>query len=110
MGQVLSKDELLYSRLGDDPDLGEIVTMFVEEMPDRMATLLGQFNDGDLENLRRTAHQLKGAAGSYGFDLISPAAAQLESVIRDEAPLDQIRAVVEDILHLCQSVRAGARK
>jgi histidine phosphotransfer protein HptB len=108
MEQAIAKDELLYSRLGSDPDLGEIVTMFVEEMPDRIANLLNQFNSGDLENLRRTAHQLKGAAGSYGFDTISPAAGRLESAVKDNEPLDQVHAAVEEIVSLCQRVRAGS--
>jgi HPt (histidine-containing phosphotransfer) domain-containing protein len=108
MEQAIAKDELLYSRLGSDPDLGEIVTMFVEEMPDRIASLMSQLSSGDLENLRRTAHQLKGAAGSYGFDVISPAAGRLESAVKDNESLEQIRAAVEEIVNLCQRVRSGS--
>lgn len=107
MGQTINREELLYSRLGEDPDLGEIVTMFVDEMPGRMATLQEQFNEHDWENLRRSAHQLKGAAGSYGFDEISPVAGRLETCIRDEEPLEQIHAAVEEIIDLCRRVRAG---
>jgi len=107
MNQAISKEELLYSHLGNDPDLSEIVTMFVEEMPSRIATLLEQLHSGDLEALRRTAHQLKGAAGSYGFDLISPAAARLEYAVRDNEPAPQILEAVEELSDLCGRVRAG---
>jgi HPt (histidine-containing phosphotransfer) domain-containing protein len=110
MSQAISKDELLYSHLGNDPDLSEIVAMFVEEMPGRIATLLEQAQSGDFEALRRTAHQLKGAAGSYGFDLISPAAARLEYAIRDSEPQNQILDIVEELVDLCGRVRAGAPK
>ena len=34
--------DVIYSSLGTDPDLGELVEMFVDEMPDRVSTLLGQ--------------------------------------------------------------------
>jgi len=109
MSQAINKkEELLYSRLGGDPDLGEIVTMFVDEMPDRVSTLKTQFDGNDLENLRRTAHQLKGAAGSYGFDPISPAAAKLENSLRDSEPIDQIRVAVEELIDMCSRVRAGS--
>jgi histidine phosphotransfer protein HptB len=107
MSQAVSKEEMLYSHLGNDPDLSEIVTMFVEEMPNRIATLLEQLNSGDLETLRRTAHQLKGAAGSYGFDLISPAAARLECAVRDDETPRHIRDAVEELVELCSRVRAG---
>jgi histidine phosphotransfer protein HptB len=108
MDQAAVKDECLYSRLGSDPDLGEIVTMFVEEMPGRIAKLLEQLNRGDLESLRCTAHQLKGAAGSYGFDSISPSAGRLESAVRDHEPIEQIRAAVEEVVQLCSRARAGS--
>jgi histidine phosphotransfer protein HptB len=107
MERPITKEELIYSRLGEDPDLGEIVTMFVDEMPDRMASLERQFQAQDWESLRRSAHQLKGAAGSYGFDAISPVAGRLESAVRDQDPVDQIHATVEEILDLCRRVRSG---
>ncbi|MBN2477382.1 MAG: Hpt domain-containing protein [Pirellulales bacterium] len=97
----------LYSSLGGDPDLGEIVDLFVEEMPDRIATLLHQAETSDWENLRRTAHQLKGAAGSYGFDPISPHAAKLEDAIRDGEPHQQIRCAVEELVEICKRARGG---
>ena len=74
MDQAVVSQGYVYSRLAGDPDLGEIVDLFVEEMPERVATLLDQLQAQDWEGLRRTAHQLKGAAGSYGFDMISPCA------------------------------------
>ncbi len=75
--------ECIYSRLSGDPDLRDIVEMFVEEMPGRVASLLDHLSDANWEGLRRAAHQLKGAAGSYGFEPISPSAGRVESAIRD---------------------------
>jgi HPt (histidine-containing phosphotransfer) domain-containing protein len=67
-----------YSTLGTDPDLHELVEEYVNEMPDRMAALGAAFKSGDLELLRRNAHQMKGAAGSYGFGQVTPYAAALD--------------------------------
>ena len=97
----------IYSTLGGDEDLGEIVEMFVDEMPDRVAVLLDQLNDSDWEALRRSAHQLKGAAGSYGFNPISPCAATLEYNIRENEPEEQIRQAVADLADMCRRARAG---
>lgn len=94
--------------MGADPDLAKIVEMFVEEMPDRIARLLDLYESADWEELRRTAHQLKGAAGSYGFDPISPCAARLEKAVRGEAPEDQIRHAVDELVDLCRRATSGA--
>jgi HPt (histidine-containing phosphotransfer) domain-containing protein len=107
MSETASSETRLFSRLGGDPDLSELVEMFVDEMPNRTAALREQFNGGDLEGLRRLAHQLKGAAGSYGFDSITPAAARLEAAIRDEESVAHVRAALDELLDLCNRVRAG---
>jgi histidine phosphotransfer protein HptB len=108
MSQVIQSGEPLFSRLGGDPDLGELVSQFVEEMPRRTATMVEYFRAGDLDGLRRTAHQLKGAAGSYGFDPLSPAAARLENAIRTGDAIDQVQAALEELVDLCGRARPGA--
>jgi len=97
----------IYSCFGDDPDLGELVEMFVEEMPERIATLLEQFNSRQWDALRRTAHQIKGAAGSYGFDAITPDAARLENALRENEPEDRLREAVDALVNMCGRARAG---
>lgn len=97
----------IYSDLGGDPDLGDLVALFVDEMPDRAATIRAHYASGDRELLRRAAHQLKGAAGSYGFEPISLAAAELDMAIRSAAPDDRIRSLVERLAGLCLCARAG---
>lgn len=99
--------ESIYSSLGGDPDLGELVDMFVAEMPDRVANLLARLNDHDWDGLRTAAHQLKGAAGSYGFGVISPCAGKLESAIRDSEPEERIHESVAELVDLCRRVRCG---
>ena len=100
--------ELLYSPLADDPDLAEIVELFVQEMPQRSAKLAERLGASDWEGLRRLAHQLKGAAGSYGFAPISPLAARVEDNILQSRPEDEIRRAVEALVELCGRARAGA--
>ncbi len=99
--------EYLYSCFGTDPGLQDIVALFVEEMPARIETIARQLEAGQWEDLRRTIHQLKGSAGSHGFDEISPCAAAVEEAILHGAPEEQIRQQVEELLELCRRVRAG---
>jgi HPt (histidine-containing phosphotransfer) domain-containing protein len=109
MDMATEKSEYIYSRLSSDPDLHDIVDMFVEEMPSRVATLLSELNAGDWPALQRTSHQLKGAAGSYGFDAISPCAGKVEEAVKNSSPEDQIRATVDELVAMCNRVRCGVQ-
>ncbi len=107
MTQTQIEAEPLHSSLAGDPELAEIVEMFVEEMPSRVSALLDQLDTSDWEGLRRTAHQLKGAAGSYGFAPISPCAARLEDALADGEPEERIRNAVDALTRMCNRARAG---
>jgi histidine phosphotransfer protein HptB len=108
MDQAVLGQGYIYSRLAADPDLGDIVQMFVEEMPGRVEAMRKLCDESNWKDLQRTAHQLKGAAGSYGFDTISPSAGRVECAILNNEPEDSIRAAVEELIHLCNRTRFGA--
>jgi CheY-like chemotaxis protein/HPt (histidine-containing phosphotransfer) domain-containing protein len=95
------------SHLAADPDLGELVEMFVQEMPDRINALETQARSRNWQQLTRIAHQLKGAAGSYGFKAITPYAARLESAARDGRREEEILLSLDELLDLCRRVRSG---
>lgn len=103
-----SSSGLLYSSFGTDPDLAEIVEMFVDEMPGRIANLLECADSDDPERLRIAVHQIKGAAGSYGFQPITDCAARLESGIRQGEPEERVRQEVEALVDLCRRARVKA--
>ena len=100
-------DDVYYSVLGADPDLAEIVTLFVEEMPARIRDFRAHFASSNWDQLARLAHQLKGAAGSYGFDQITPFAALLEKSICNGEPQAAIGAALDEVVKACGRVRAG---
>ena len=93
------------SELADDPDLGSIVELYVEEMPQRIETLLAQFDAGDRVGLTTTAHQMKGAAGSHGFHQITPLAARLEAALQGDQPDAEIGEALEALVEICRRVR-----
>jgi HPt (histidine-containing phosphotransfer) domain-containing protein len=97
----------VYSRLAADPMLGELVDLFVQEMPERVVALEVQARSRDWSQLARTAHQLKGSAGSYGFGEITPCAARLEAAARDARQEEAILSALNDLLDLCSRVRSG---
>lgn len=108
MPQTLNTNEPIYSSLGSDPDLADLVEMFVEEMPERLASFLTPFQQQNWQELRRAAHQIKGAAGSYGFPQISAMAAELEEAVSDPPQPEQLAELVERLVNLCNRARAGS--
>jgi HPt (histidine-containing phosphotransfer) domain-containing protein len=99
--------ELVYSTLADDPDYAEMVELFVGEMPERIEKFLGQAQDRDWANLAKAAHQLKGAAGSYGFDVVTTAAARVESAVKEGCQEEAILAALEEVVSLGRRMRSG---
>jgi HPt (histidine-containing phosphotransfer) domain-containing protein len=98
----------VYSSLANDPDYEDLIELFVEEMPDRINAMETQAQSRDWSQLTRTAHQLKGAAGSYGFDTITPYAERLEKAAKDPQPEESILAALGELLDLCRRMRAGS--
>ena len=104
----LNLAEPIFSTYGDDPDMGELVEMFVEEMPDRIESLLEVAHNNDWEKLRSLAHQLKGAGGSYGFGQLTQPAALLESACRENDTEDNIRQTLTELVTICRRAQSGA--
>lgn len=104
----MSRTEPIYSSLATDPVLGEIVQMFVDEIPDRIGTLKLQATAKDWDGLGRTAHQLKGALGSHGFHECTPAAKMLETAVREGFPEAEILEALKEMVEMCGCLRAGS--
>lgn len=97
----------LYSTLGGDSDLAELVSLFVQELPQRMALLQDLFRQQNFNDLGRTAHQFKGAVGSYGFHQLTPYAARLETAVRGGGTPEEIERSLAELIELCRHVRTG---
>ena len=104
---MTSNTDAFYSVLANDPDLGEIVGLYVAEMPDRIALLKAHFASGDRGGLTTLAHQIKGSAGSHGFHQITPYATTLEQLVRGGADGPQLREAVEALVEACGRAQHG---
>ncbi len=95
-----------YSSLAADPILGEMVALFVDEMPARTACLKARFDAQDWDGLKRAAHQMKGAVGSYGFDQLTLYSAALEDAVVRRAPPEEIARALDELVRQCGRVTA----
>ena len=90
------------SVFADDPEMRELVELFVQEMPARVGALRASWQAQQIAEIERIAHQLKGASSGYGFDVIGDAAARLESPLKGGADdLESIRNQFEQLIDLC---------
>jgi signal transduction histidine kinase/CheY-like chemotaxis protein len=96
------------STLENDEDMKEILHQFVRDLPDRSSAILRASQASDVETLKRLAHQLKGAAGGYGFPGITEAASAVEQAIVEGAEPPSLQRHVEELASLCRRARAAA--
>lgn len=94
----------ILSALKDDVEMQGVVAGFVERLGAFTDDLRIAGRNGDMQKLARLAHQLKGAAGGYGFMPVSEAAARLETRIADNAAEDDISEAVENLIAICERV------
>lgn len=89
----------IYSRFRADLDFRELLEDFVVSTHERRASLEASFAEKSVPELRRQAHQIKGAGGGYGFDSLSQAAARLEVACQQPEPrLDEIGQLLNDVI------------
>ncbi|MGD9790870.1 MAG: Hpt domain-containing protein [Phycisphaerales bacterium] len=97
----------LRSDLAADPDMKELVELFVSELPARADSVINAYQSRSLDTLQRLAHQLKGASAGYGFAPIGQAAASLESQIlalntNAEDHVRSLASQVDELVELCR--------
>ena len=102
----LTRTEPLVSEFADDTDMVELIEMFVDELPQRASAIEQAVSEQDKESLRSLAHQLKGAAGGYGFPAITDAAATLETSVKATRDTNQLKQEVDALADLCRRATA----
>lgn len=105
----MSLPQPLRSEFAEDPEMRELVDMFVAELPERIGAMRAAWAGGELDKVQHIAHQLRGSGGGYGFPSIGEAASRVEDAIRrrTEAGIKDLQRELDDLATLCQ--RASAR-
>jgi CheY-like chemotaxis protein/HPt (histidine-containing phosphotransfer) domain-containing protein len=98
----------LHSTFADDPVMAGVVAKFVTALPNRIAAIRAEARAPGSEHLPRLVHQLKGAAGSYGFAPITDAALAVEQTLQRGADHTELLAAIDALAEMCARVRIGA--
>ncbi|MSQ01223.1 MAG: Hpt domain-containing protein [Myxococcales bacterium] len=98
----------LYSELAGQPDFAEPLAAFVAVLPQRATAMEDALEEGELQALGVLAHQLKGAAGCYGFPSITAAVGGVERSLEAPTTRHALREKMAVLAELCRRARAPA--
>src|SRR5438876_9780370 len=99
---------LCLSELACEQDMAEIVELFVQELPNRLAALRQAASTANWHEVGRLAHQLKGASGSHGFPHLAAAAAEVERAACIGGLEAEITVALDRLAANCAPTRAGS--
>ncbi|MCE5278896.1 MAG: CHASE domain-containing protein [Planctomycetaceae bacterium] len=96
----------LASDYADDPDMCEIIGKFVEALSDKCALMTAALKNVQTADLTRLAHQLKGAAGGYGYPTLTDAARHLETAAKAN-DIEAATLAFKHVADLCRAIQIG---
>lgn len=84
------------SSLASDPDMLDLVEMFVEDAEGKAQNFERLLEGQEWEEIKRAAHQLKGSSGGYGFECLTPLARDLEAAM-NESRTEGVQELIEEL-------------
>jgi CheY-like chemotaxis protein len=97
----------LRSAYAEDPDLAPILVDFVEGLAGQVERMRLALGGGAYEELKRQAHQLKGAGGSYGYPSLTDTAKRLEEAAKAH-DTEAAGMALGRLAALCDAIVRGA--
>ncbi|MDP6546897.1 MAG: response regulator [Phycisphaerae bacterium] len=105
-GSTDALPDAIQSKYADDPDMKVIIGEFVGRLGGFVAEMTEALENNCHDELRRLAHQLKGAGGGYGYQSLTEAARVLEDAAKAE-DIEAAKLAMNELNRLCRSVADG---
>ena len=106
---VFDKDALMDRLMGDKELVETVISGFLDDIPRQMESLTGFIEQKDTKEAGKKGHQIKGAAGNVGGDVLREIASKLEKAGKDrdlnkltrlvpqlEEAFDQLKKAMEE--------------
>ena len=87
--------------IAESPVFASLVAKFVKNLPLRLAALQSAEKLSDWAEIARLAHQMAGAAGSYGFPMLSEVAARIEVQAKGDTMTEELARSIVAFDSLC---------
>ena len=101
-GVTIDEAAFISSIAGDD-DLQPVIDMFMEDLPRLLGDINNANSQDDINLISGLAHELKGASGSAGFEVLQEYAQELEKTVKD-GQLDTAHKAVDQINDFCRKL------
>lgn len=102
---AVATDAPIHSRLHNQPRLHSIIRSFVTNLPLRIEQMQEELLEERMDDLARSAHWLKGSAGSVGFDSFTEPSRSLEEFAK-ASDLESAREAMSEVMQLARRIRA----
>lgn len=100
--QTHSAAERLVSTLADDPDMSDLVAIFLSELPRNLELVEAAVARRDRDELRRQAHRMRGSYAGYGFPTLSFFAGDLEREILEGSVWTRVAVRAGMLVYNCR--------
>jgi len=92
------------STMTTQPGMKEIITEFVDGLPGEVKKMTDSLEKKDMTALRQVVHQLRGAAGGYGFAAVTQPATNVEKSIDAAGTVEAITAQLKSLIDLVHRI------
>jgi len=92
------------STMADDADMKPLIEEYVGGLPTEVGKMFRLLDAGQIEELRRTVHQLKGSGGGYGFARITELATVAELTIKQKGEIDRVRQELDSLIEYVRGI------
>lgn len=99
------EEEPLFSTMIEEEGMEELINHFVDELATIVPELEKASAQADLEALVRISRNLKGQAGSFGFEPISELAQAVETLALAKSPPGAMVKSIRDLIRMCRMTR-----
>ncbi len=106
--ETLDVPESICSEYINDADLVELIDEFVAGLEGDIRAMRKALESGDYDGLRRLAHQMKGAGGSYGYPMLTKAAKIIEAVAKAK-DVETGKTALDKLESLCLAAYRGRK-
>ncbi len=103
------RQEPLLSSFAQDRQMLPLIDGFIKDLPARIREIETAFASDDLDALQKACRNLKGEAGSFGFEPISASASELEDAVLAQKPKEELKKPFAFLVRLCSQARASTR-
>ncbi len=94
--------------LGDDCDVAEVIDLFVAGLGTKVQSMREALKNSCYGDVGNTAHQLKGAGGTFGYPKITEVARDVESAARAE-DAEGTHLALSELDTVCRAVISGRK-